>query len=216
MSPCLKETVQSAFVDSMFQIKKQWENLAKTNLRSGKAAYVQGLSVQINKDGLSGSVRLEGDFPTKLEKGSPPYDLKILFSQSAKVKFSKSGGWYIDIPMRQGTPNSTNFSSSLSNSVYTQAKKLPAWGVLRTNQGSTESWTGYQYSASTFDYLTKVSTSSGKNSYMTWRRVSDKSDPTSWIHPGFTGVHLLDQMEPSASSILESTVKKYINQVFGF
>lgn len=214
MSPCLRETVKIALVDSLAEIEKQWESLAKSNLKSGKADYINGLSIQVGKDGLSGSVVLSGNFPVRLEKGSGPYDLKPLFSQSSKVKFSKSGGWYMDIPMRQGTPNSTVQSATLTNKVYNQAKKLPAWGVLRTNEGSTQSWTGYNYYAATYDYLTKIPQASGKNAYFIWRRVSANSDPMAWWHPGFDGVHLADKITPVATSILESTVVKYINDVF--
>lgn len=218
MSPVLNETIKVAISDSIVQIEQLWESFAKVNLRSGKAEYIEGLSIKMNNDGNSGSVILSGDFPLRLEKGCPPYDLKQLFSQSPKVKFSKSGGWYMDIPMRQGTPSSNNISSKLNNSVYNLAKKLPSWGVLRTSQGSTESWNGYQYTTSTYDYLTKVASNLGSkslNSYMIWRRVSDKSNPMSWMHPGFIGVHLADQLVPYANSIIENTVNDYIHKVFG-
>jgi len=218
MSPALDRAITSALADTLVQIESQWESLARSNLRSGKAAYIDGLSIQM-KDAYSGSVVLQGDFPLKLEKGSPPYDLKALFAQSSKLKFSKSGGWYINIPLRQGTPNSMNMSSKLTNTVYTQAKKLAPWGVLRTDQGRTESWNGYQYSTSTYDYLTKTRAQQGSktlNAYMIWRRVSDKSSPDAWIHPGFKGVHLADQISSYADMLLDTTAKDYINKVFGF
>lgn len=218
MAPCLNEAVKCALDDSLNQVYDKWVESAKSSLKSGKASYISGLSIQKASD-YAGSVVLQGDFPTRLEKGSPPYDLKVLFSRSSKLKFAKSGGWYLDVPMRQGTPNAVNFSSNMPYSVYTPAKKLPTWGVMRTDVGKTESWNGYQYTTSSFDYLTKVPIKQGSrslNTYMVWRRVSENSDPSSWMHPGFKGAHLTDQIVPYANSIFETNVRNYIQKVFGF
>lgn len=218
MSPVLKQTVQAAVADSLVEIQKQWENLAKSKLKSSKDAYINGLSISLSKDALSGSVRLEGNFPLKLELGSEPYDLKPLFESSPKVKHSaKTGDWYMNVPMRQGTPNSNVLSSKLPSSIYNKAKKLPNWGRLKVNSAPEQSWTGYTYTTSKYNDLTKIAIYSSKRSmYMIWRRVSPKSDPLAWIHPGLQGVHLAKEIKPNINSIVTTKVRDYIQEVFGF
>jgi hypothetical protein len=188
--PCLEQTIQSAVIDSLEIVRQKWIEEAKAKLRTGRAEYIAGLgedSIQISSDGLSGSVVLTGDFAKKLEQGTPPYDLKEIFARSNKVKHGKNGGWYIDIPMRQGTPNSVNFSSKIAPGVYTRAKKLPEWGRMGNTINNVQtSWAGYRHKNDVSSGLTKIPYQQGSrslNTYMVWRRVSENSDPSSWMHP---------------------------------
>lgn len=216
MSPVLNNAIKKAVSDSLENIYDKWTSVAKERLNTTAEDYISGLSISVSNDGLSGSIKLEGSFQEKIELGSSPFDLKVGFSQSSLVKASKkTGNWYLDIPFRHGTPNSKLTYSKLPYRIYNSAKKIPNLGKLSVNEPALTSWTGYQHTTSIYDDLKKISIKSGKrNMYMTWRRVSEKSDPLSWVHPGFKGVNLLQDITPFASQILEETVRNYIHEVF--
>lgn len=219
MAKTLDNTVKTAIADSLSQIQSQWVNLANERLTSGKEAYVASLTspdaIEISPDGYSGKIVITDSFPKKLEAGSAPFDLKSGFANSDKVKTSKSGDWYLDVPIRHGTPNSTNLSSVLPSGIYNRMKKLPAWGTLDTS-----SLNANYYSPEVLKNLNglkKIPIEGGKrnlNAYMTWRRVSANSNSDSWIHPGFEGIELSREIQPIAREIFERTVKEYINDVF--
>lgn len=216
MSPVLNTAIKRAVSDSLENIYDRWTFAAQERLNTTAEEYTSGLKTFISNDGFSGSIKLEGSFQEKLELGSGPFDLKVGFSQSNLVKSSnKTGGWYMDIPFRQGTPNSKTTYSKLPYRVYNSAKKLPNLGRLSVNEPSATSWTGYEHTTSIYDDLKKINIKSGKRSmYMTWRRVSENSDLLSWMHPGFKGVNILQDIKPFASRILEETVRNYIHEVF--
>jgi len=46
--------------------------------------------------------------------------------------------------------------------------------------------------------------------YMTFRRVSDNSDPGKWIHPGYSGAHLFPEVE----NYLERQIEQILKAIF--
>ena len=54
-------------------------------------------------------------------------------------------------------------------------------------------------------------------SYNSFRRVSDKSDPSSWIHPGFTAANLaekaFDNFESKMQSVLEKAMEAGLSSI---
>lgn len=178
-------------------IKNAWAEEAKSRLRTTASSYIKGLRSSINMGGGStrGEVYLEGDWANKLEHGFPSYDMKPVFQRSSKKKVSEqSGQWYMHVPFRHTTPAATGRQGSrMTNSIYRQARKLPQWGRI--------SATGTKY-----DGMQKVpeSSTSSRSAYMTWRTVSENSNPTSFVHPGFNGVHIAKDLEPQ----IEDTFSK--------
>ena len=45
-----------------------------------------------------------------------------------------------------------------------------------------------------------------QSQYMTWRTMSDNSDPGSWWHPGFEENPILDHVEEKAYEVLEEQI----------
>lgn len=216
MSPVLNNAVKQAVSDSLEIIRDEWSSRAKEKLNTTAEDYISGLNISLDRDGFSGTIRLEGSFQEKLELGSIPYDLKPSFANSDLVKISKkTGDWYLDIPFRHGTPNSKTTYSRLPYRIYNHAKKLPNLGRLSVDEPPATSWIGYQHTTSIYNDLKKINIKSGKRSiYMTWRRVSKNSDPLSWFHPGFAGVNILEEIKPFSAKILEETVSNYIHDAF--
>lgn len=75
---------------------------------------------------------------------------------------------------------------------HQEPKIRPALSNLDTN----ETFEAYTNKTSIFEGLTRQKDSNtGDNVYMSFRRVSDKSEPESWIHPGIQAYNLFDKAE---------------------
>lgn len=138
----------------------------------------------------------------RIEDGREAYDMKEYLLNGPKAKQSKDGGRYNTIPFRHYTPSKPGAGSSavsvrmrMPRDIYKQAKQLSRslpnpktgkvdWGQsLNTDKPPATSWTGYQHQSSIYQGMYRVG--DAKNTqYLTFRRVSDKSNPASWWHPG--------------------------------
>lgn len=178
---------------------------AKKRLRSTRGQYIAGISIRNNM------VFLEGFMPNAIENGLSGRDMKEYFKNSKKVKFGKKGGWYLTIPFRFTTPNSSgiNFqklptdvyrivknkgvfnSSDIKSSPdkYTTTKKRNAF----TDILSRTTFPEYQNKTNVFDGLRKTVGQNGGTTYNTFRRVGSKSSPSSWISRGIIAHNLFDK-----------------------
>lgn len=204
----------------------QWENLAIDNLKSSRQQYINSLIV-VDEGFAKGAVVLVGWLPNAVENGLESYDMKPGFLDGPNAKQGKSGK-YNTIPFGFGTPGALeeNFSGGiLPQGVYDVVKGKPQTVVLkgggRASQGlkleelpqrfqqpqaksikqtQSKSFKEYQHKNSIYEGIRKVKDSvTGQNSYQSFRRVSENSDPDSWIHPGIDAAHLaqktLDQFD---------------------
>lgn len=171
---------------------------AKQKLTTSRQEYIKGIT--LDED----SIYLIGELPNAVEDGCGPFDQKIGFANSSKIKKGKRGGWYLTIPFRIGTPNSGGVLSSaiMPRDIYDAIRSKKAVDLSNTppqTRGSvTDSKTGkiweeYQNKYSVFAGITQnKNTETNRSTYNTFRRVSDKSDPNSWIHPGIQAHNLMD------------------------
>lgn len=161
---------------------------------------------------LTGEVFSNCPYADLIENGQAPRDMKEGLLNSPKAKMSKSGNRYITIPFRHGTPGSTGLRP-MPKRIYDQAKQLgysrrngllqKAWGLLTTGKWKKYTWggrlgndqtgrtshisphPGAGYTQKTGHYAGMVKMGQpGHTQYLTFRRVSDNSDPRSWQHPG--------------------------------
>lgn len=203
LSPKLATIVKNSLQDSLIAIKSRWQQEVQQKLKSSRAAYLQGIVIDIN--GYTGTVQLQDQFSKMLESGFSAFDMKVKFGKSPKAHRTKAGGWYLTIPFRHTTPNSTGtYGSKLSRDIYNIAKKLPDRGSLSFPGVGDKSWTGYQHKSTKYDGLTRIIKgyqNSNKSQYYTFRRVSNNSDPMSWWHPGYKGVKIV----PTLSTFAQNT-----------
>ncbi len=192
-----------------------WYQEAGENLRQTKQEYQRGLYVEKpSEDSII--VGLIGWLPNAIEQGLQPFDMKEGFAQSDKKKpsYRKNGktGWYLTIPFRHGTPGivaeSGIFSDVMPAEVYKVAKNVIKQGrpLMDTdlpiefqvkgirpevvNNITNQVFQEYQHKSSIYQGMTR-SEKKYHGQYMTFRRVSDMSDPNSWIHKGFTSYNLM-------------------------
>lgn len=198
--------------------------IARTRLKNFRAEYVS--SVKSEGD----SVFLTNDLAYKIEEGSNPYDIKQ--SNFSNKKKKKGGGWYVDIPFRHSSPRSSGrgsgFSTSIPTEVYNALKnKIKEGGEARLNQKDLPSgfdspitrtgvgaYGDYTHKDPIYEGLVRTG-NPFQRKYYTFRRISDKSDPNSWIHPGFKPMNLMDQAlsEYDADSDADDFINQFLNSL---
>lgn len=194
---------------------EHWYNEAGQSLKQTRQEYQRGLYIETpSSDSII--VGLVGWLPNALEQGLQPFDMKEGFSKSDKRKpayrKNASTGWYLTVPFRHGTPgivaDSGIFSNVMPQKVYNIAKKkLKAGGTLMdkdlpaefqikgirpevVNTITKQIFQQYEHKSSIYQGMIK-SDKEHHSHYVTFRRVSDQSDPNSWIHKGFVAYNLM-------------------------
>lgn len=147
-----------------------------------------------------------------LERGRGPWDMKPMLLNGPKARVSKNGIKYNIIPFRHAVPGGTKNTAVgcvMPLAIYKQARALKAsvegkgttkWGGKLTGTeakyGPGQNPTsGYQHKSGRFEGMTRVEKTYEKatqSKYVTFRIVSSKSDPGSWIHPGYPAYHIAD------------------------
>lgn len=140
----------------------------------------------------------------QLENGCAPFDMKPALLNGPKARIGKNGRYNI-IPFRQGTGSGSSLNSNfpaMPKDIYKQARALKA----SVKQGNATKWggrltgtetqhapgknptSGYQHKNGRFEGMVRIEKTYAKatqSKYMTFRIVSDKSAPGSWMHPGY-------------------------------
>lgn len=160
---------------------------------------VNGVSYPALGDKLTGEVTSLSSHANIVEEGIRPFDMKATHLSGPKVKFAKDGTRYVTIPFRHNTPGSNVSANAMPQQVYQRAMGL---AISRRNNLLQYWYTGNKYSWgdrlssqnggpkekphwSTGRYTGMVKMS-GKpqTTYLTFRRISEKSDSRAWRHPG--------------------------------
>jgi hypothetical protein len=205
--------MQHVFVKVAESVVVNWREEAHRGLRSTRAMYLRGLQEpEISKD--QAVVALIGTLPNMLEQGASPFDIKKGFSASTKVVRKKGGGWYLTIPFRWATPGALGenevFSAVMPSAVFDIAKELAPRtvqpflpGVTRSEalreedlpvelQGQQERarqpvYGAYTHKSNMYAGIVReeqMYEKTTQSKFLSFRRVSDKSDPLSWMHKG--------------------------------
>lgn len=153
-------------------------------------------------DDLTGEVFSTSYHGKLIEEGQPPRDMKPQMLASPKAKTGKDGKKYVTVPFRHGTPGATTIPN-MPKSVYSQAKNL---GYSRRNGGlDTKRYTwggrlgespigqrshtgnhpgaGYTWRTGQYSGMVRVG-QPGHSQYLSFRRLSENSDPKAWQFPG--------------------------------
>lgn len=228
LSPQIIGAIENSISTSLSLIRDRWQSEAQNKLMSTRAEYLLGLqfdSIVMPYDSpLSGAVVLKGKLPNMIENGWNQFDMKIGFSNSPRIKKKKDGGWYLTIPYRHMTPGAYMYGNAMPKDVYGVAKKLNPYQSgagntsLNWQSPAGKSWTGYQHKTNYYNGMVRIVKSyqrATQSQYMTFRRVSDKSDPMSWWHPGYHGAHIAESLTPFATRTFVDILTNNLNGITG-
>lgn len=186
-----------------------WINEANMSLKSARQEYISNINV-VDEGRARGAVVLTGWLPNAVESGVNEFDIKEGLLSGPNAKTGQNGARYNTVPFSFGTPSALpeNFSNIMPKEVYQVVKSKPFERTLKGGGVSTDplkdseipvqfrapkkkqvklgDLTGeYTHKSSIFQGIRKQRDPVTKqNRYTSFRRVSDNSDPLSWIHPG--------------------------------
>lgn len=183
----------------------------RINRRTGTYArsISDGMEYPLGSDPLAGRVSATADHADAIEKGSPPRDMKPNLLSGSRSRVSKKGVRYVIIPFRHNVPGASAMGRAMPKEVYRVAKSLAMSHVTgKANargvsvERATYHWgqssrihpygwrsriapAGHEYThkVSIYEGMVRMGPK-GQGGYMTFRVVSENSDPNSWWSPG--------------------------------
>ena len=197
----------------------EWRRRASEELEGTRDEYVRNINV-VDEGVMQGAVILTGFLPNALEQGHPSWDMKNDILNGPNAKTGKDGTKYSTIPFRFATPSASGFSSEFSaklpqpvyRKILQKEQNIPVQGGGVRSEGLKESEvpqqykepkqnkitynkkSGYDYKSSIYQGATRIKDSStGQNKIMSFRRVSENSDPDAFIHPGFDARNIAEE-----------------------
>lgn len=220
---------------------EEWEKQASQNLSSSRNEYMRSIIVT-DPGKFQGAVELVNDVPNMIESGKPPFDMKPFLLNGKKSKTNKSGGKYNIVPFSIGTPEALeeNFSTIMPQPVYDvilqKPQDVPTVGGMRSKgltkdelpeayrapiskmvfDPRSEKFEKYTHKNSIYEGITRIKSNiTNQNSYVSWRVVSEKSDPLAWIHPGFTAMNLAEKALESLDipSVSTQAIDQFLNKM---
>lgn len=184
-----------------------------------KPAILKGQTICRPISALRWSIGHEDDAAKKIEEGTPEEDMKKRLPTAPKARKSKDGSLYLIIPFRHGVPGTRGLSSEMPKEVYKIAKAMSFShhkGVIGTRLSATghqvplfdyqwgdkmrmgmipkaKPWHVTDYYDSMYRFKDAGTTKQKKSAgYITFRTMSQKSSPRSWILPTKPGLYPLD------------------------
>ena len=173
-----------------------------------------------------------------IEEGAGSFDMKDNFLKSPKAKTSKSGGKYLIIPFKWGTPDTvadnTTFSNTMPKEVYSIAKNLAPKQQISDTQLSkvglsppstkmveipkSKKFEEYTHKSSIYKGISKgTSSTTNQSTYTSFRVVSENSDEASWIHPGIKAHNIaelaLSDFEQKIQPLMTQAIDNALNSI---
>ena len=228
------EELGGAILDSMVEAYMfEWENQVNKNLKSTRQQYKAAMDVEFVSGSNTAIISLrptESGLPMMLEEGASQFDIKDGMAKSDKRVIKDGGGWYITIPFRFATTEalgeSNIFSGKLPAPIYEKAKNLATGDRLSItdlpdgyNKLLSNKQTGVEHKSPIYAGLMRQDVSStekeNRGGYISFRRISDKSDEGSWQHPGFAPMRLMNAalQEASLDVVAGNAIDEFLKSI---
>lgn len=192
----LGKIVSKAVTTALFEEVKK---VADERLHTTKAIYLKGL--RLLRDGDEYVLELNGKLANGVESGFNAFDIKLGFERSRKATRTALGGWYLTIPLPVNEEYEKRFENApdIPEDVY---KLINGAEEKAITDVSDSLFSGAEdILSSTFDQFLSsqnvsnlVATNKEKTD-IKFIRVSNNSDPLSWLHPGVEARNLFDVAE---------------------
>lgn len=206
----------------------RWNELVDNNLHGTRKEYQKAMFVEQPADGgvIIGLTPRESKMALMIEDGAPPFDEKEGFKRSSKAKNPGTNKWYLTVPFRWATSEAVAESAAFSNKmpdpiqklVKVATKPLVESDLPQEYRGLGQNKTsGYVHKFNVYSGLRRKEVSSTVNEtrgqYMTFRRVSENTDPAAFIHPGFSAKRFMEQALDSMEldKVVDISMKEFFN-----
>ena len=226
--------------DVVQEYSMKWQDLVNKELKSSRPEYLKAMYIErpSGTEAVFGLSARESKLALMIEEGHGPWDEKPFLLGSLKAKRTKDGKPFLTVPFRHATPQAIAeagiFSSIMPQDVYQLAKNSPM-PLKRSQLPESQRIPGvrkeidvpglkvpeYIHKAAKYEGLVRVEASSSENEnrgqYMTFRRVSDKSNPNSWFNGGIIAKRLMDraleiaQIDRVADMAIDETLERILN-----
>lgn len=185
--------------------------LAQERLTSSAQDFIHAVSTPVVSD-RSFTIKLNTRLAAMQEQGRKPFDLKVMLK----------GRKFVDVPFRHGVPGSTALRpmSKPDYAVMRAAARAQGGSVVRGPKrmpsGVGSARTGYQHTAAKTGSMLRLTKtyrgSSTSTSYMTFRRMSARSNPASWIHPGFKPLGIFTTVSKEMKKLAPKVIADYVRK----
>lgn len=213
----------------------QWENLINSGLDNTRDEYKRAIYTERpdNNTSIIGLNSRESKLAVMIETGADAFDEKSGFYNSNKKHVTKNG-WHLTIPFRHGVSESimemmvpgtgVSVIDLMKTGATMGAGQLPQpfdeilTHNLQLNNGTLIS---YKHKAPIYEGMHRRNMNSTisekRGGYFTFRRVSDKSDPEAWIHPGFVPHLFMDKALNlvQTGAVIDNSVQDWLDAKFG-
>lgn len=224
----VKTAATKALNAAGLEVRRRLTDLASKQLKGQNLAlYVEGLagedSVTVQGEDRI-VVKLTTDEAIGVEKGYPSYSIAQKLLAKA-TKHGKDGTPYVDVPFEHDKnelpPKVAAHMRALvklspPGAIVRSELKSPGLAIRKTLQPSGKRLR-VQHVSGLHDDLLRIpgrkatkGKAARKAQYLTIRRVSARSDPSAWIHPGFRGVQLFTKVKQGAAK----AIVKLMDDVF--
>jgi hypothetical protein len=229
----VKQLVGNVMGELTVKFAEFWKKEA-SSLKSSREQYQKAISTE-KIDDYNYFVKLNGWLPNAVESGLDGFDMKSGFANSPKAHHTANGGWYLTIPFRSASvganADSSLFSGVLPSAVYSQAKQLDEGESLNTKDLSaqyqekkvrprvitkSQVFEEYQHKNSIYEGIKKNIDVSGRGTYSSFRRVSNKNEgDNSWIHSGIKAHNFAEKALETMNidEIVDLLMTKYVNEL---
>lgn len=196
---------------------------------------------QIVLTGVLPNMLEQGASPFDIKEGfkkSPKARKTIARYNKKGVMISPGGDWYLTVPFRIGTPGTlgqAGFTGQMPTEVYDIMKKRAHGSALKVSEipypydvprrraeiaatATTPYYAEYVHKSSIYAGLTKRTAQYNKttqNTYGTFRRAGENSDPLSWIHKGLPARNLAEKAVKmtDVDTIVENEITDFLEAV---
>lgn len=230
------EEFSSYVLDRMVEdYMNAWNNMVGKELHSTRGEYLKAMNTEkiSSKEAIISLLPTESRLPMMIEDGASEFDMKEGFSKSSKaIRYSsvedKKEHWYLTIPFRHATneaiAESMVFSSKMPKPIENIAKENNGEPIKQTQLPEQyrkllkNKTTGVQHKSPIYEGIKRIQVSASnrenRGAYMSFRRVSDRSEDGSWTHPGFEAKKFMDralsQLIDNMSTILDQSANDFI------
>ncbi len=236
--------LQSVVSSVAAEFANQLQNEAQQNLKSTRNRYLRAIQTFSEAPGHASVVlSLKDPLVAMIEEGASSFDMKTGFLASPKVKTDKKGNKYLTIPFRWAASGSVGesevFSFKMPEEIHTIVKKktftipvvgggiktasltvdeIPKQYQVQTKRQNIPGFDAYFHKGNIYEGISKYKDeTTDQNVYKSFRRVSENSDQSAFIHPGIKAYNLfqnaLNGMDINMENNLERTVDTVLSQM---